>query len=362
VDPSPPRVSWTVEATPPARPTLTMTEAPAIHMSQAKHNRAKPTKHHHAAADSSSPPSRRTPGYLPQPTTKKLQPVGTWTTTAADVQLNWSDPDPSVTSYTVYAGLPPTGPCIGECLDALVTQPRAGAIVTPLLGEGPSCYYVAAFDAAGNESDSAPVCTDEPFGWPTIVQDPLHTDCACGNLFNSLSYPVAPFYRSGGYPAHALVSNAGYYDDTYFDLTKGPAALYVGDIASSCGGGFCAAGPAFGGVPLSGLAVLAPTCPTCGSIQVQLAGNFNEPSSASESFGVLTSVAYKHDINLTSSSTVHSKLFVLPSIPKNDNNSVLLISRLSGQPKIEGVGAIWPSSVNVSTERDRRGHDRSERG
>jgi hypothetical protein len=168
---------------------------------------------------------------------------------------------------------------------------------------------------------------------PANPSDPLIDDC---------------FYRNcSGPPQDAITNTAhdsGYFDDTYFDLTKAIPAVYIGAwycaTSYACLNAILA--PNYGGVPLAGLAILATTCPKCGGIRVELAGDYEQTNNGFAP-SQPTSVSYTHDINLTSSGTKHGRLFVLPHVPKRTNNSELLIYHTgAGKPEIEGIGVIWP--------------------
>jgi hypothetical protein len=308
-DPTPASETWTIDTTPPASPTVTLSSFSPPPLRTPAHARL---------AGDESKPGFRPPTVLPPITIRPRNLLGDWTL-APQARLQWSDSDSKVDHYVVYEVSDGTQSTL------LDPAPAGGTIVS--LPEGTSCFFVSAVDGAGNQADSESVCTSRPLGWPAIVKTSREA-----------------------FPGD-LVAGPGYWDDTYRALGVQPVWLWLGH--DDCNGNVgCYPDPSTH-TKIESVAIVATTCPTCGSIRFELSGGAKpvcKPASCPPGAKVISSVpdlvSYSRVLNLTSPS-VHHRLYVLPSVKGDANNVNLWIRRLTAYPRIEAVGWVLASDVGA---------------
>jgi hypothetical protein len=302
VDPTPAQFTWTIQTALPPAPTLTLAGVPASFAFKPRPIHARSDR----APRTAGPPLSGTRPYLPAPSAAPKS-LGTWTT-AQQTQLYWSDPDPTVqnidyATWDAYLGLLNNTP---------TPAPAAAGIQLPLV-HGPNCFGALAIDDVGNQSPLTLACTNVFFDW--------------ADLNNLGEYFL-------GYNRASLGTGIKYYDDSYQVLSHAAEPFFIGQTYD-CGTTaihLCVRT----GSPLSGLAILATTCPTCGSFRVVLSGN--QTNDSSEFGGRPQDASYSRVISLKSATTKHQQIFVLPKVAGTTNNAFLWLQAVTGKPQIEGVG------------------------
>jgi predicted RNA-binding Zn-ribbon protein involved in translation (DUF1610 family) len=356
VETTPAMSTLAVYPAPPA-PTVSLLKVPAPTLHPTKHSKAGDTA---AAAGQvlNYPP----PKILPV-ITGNLE--GRWAVTRT-TRLQFSDSAENDVNHYEIATTVSIGP---ELLDSSSTfyGASSGAVVISL-ANGTTCYSVVAVSPDGNDSPATKTCTSVPFG--TLA---LSANSTLGTAFGlddaDFNVVADPQDYEGGHvgpgPLNSTRTDAPliYYTGTLecwdysFSIHDDGSCDEVSECASLTNHYCAPPGSPYGepssvsqSDPISDVGIVATTCPSCGSVQIDLSASakindfYNCPSAhlctTPDTYTYEPArITYKHVLNLTSSKTHHGVLFDLPGLGQHGKPDELLwISRRSGTPKIEGVG------------------------
>ncbi len=355
VETTPATSTFAVYPAPPA-PTVSLLKAPAPTVPPTKHH-----KGHETAADAGPVLNYPPPKILPV-ITGNLE--GRWALNRT-ARLQFSDSGETDVNHYEIA----TTVSIGrELLDSSSTfyGASSGAVVISL-ANGTTCYSVVAVSPDGNDSPATKTCTSVPFGTLALVSS-ANVTLAGAFEFGDADYNAVadPHAYEGGYAEPGPLNSTRtddplvYYTGTLECYQYGFTNVAEGscDEVSECPDtpDYCSIpGDAYGDLSgvtpsdsISDVGIVATTCPSCGSVQIDLSAtgtamsfpDAHAPSSYDYTYQP-AGITYKHVLNLTSSKTHHDVLFDLPGLGQHGKpDDLLWISRRSGSPKIEGVGWI----------------------
>lgn len=344
VENPPATVSWRTEAPPPAPKVTLSADLPTVSLPWKPSKKRQKTKLP-PKGSSPLPGSEGLAGRLPS----VESPVGPWTLTN-QLALYWSDSDPNVKSflYAPYQTELPIGSGAGvadqtcfqtnDCSSDVVmgnaSASTTGGKLVPVY-PGPNCAAVQGEDSTDDYYSSiSTTCTNAPYPIKALLNVEAATDTRDTNV------DFSPKIETG----------AGYYDDQYIVLTRKLLPIFIGDYVEAL--------PFWGGSPIRDIAILATTCPTCGSIRVDLSGGLYDSRTGalgSQAQGGELSpkdVSYGRVINLTSKQTHHEQLLGLANVGGDANNAVITLRAVSGRPEIEGIGVIKADNGVVITGTD----------
>lgn len=325
VDPHPPAASWTIDTTPPAVPSAQLSQfvkSVSIH---------RPGRH-----------GRRPRAVAPGPhiTIGTVQPsialfpgahVAMRWSTAGVVKLTWGSTDPS-TDHFVVRQVQRDINVGGGAEQVLANAAPMGSMLVKL-AHGTNCLDVSAVDAAGNQSAPARRCVTVPWSWQDIQN----------GLDAAFQFDASNTYGLVDHPDLNLVSGSSYWSGTAKQVSSLPVLVWLGD-GFVCGWGGCS-GDGRPDMQLGAVALLATTCPTCGSVKVELSSPWSLGADGANFKPTPGTISYSHTISLTSSQTVHRKLIELPGAAGMSNDTTLVLERVSGAPIIEGIARIQSADL-----------------